>query len=107
MVPGPGDRVLLLLRHDDDGNPRRTAVPGSGTPEVRCWRVSDNRAALRREYRDNGVVATWHEFESGAPEMAAAAAMLWARRSASLNAGRRGTRAVVEVAVIGVPPGPG
>ena len=39
--------------------------------------MSGNRAALRRGCRDNGIVATWQEFETGAPQMAAAAAMLW------------------------------
>jgi Pyridoxamine 5'-phosphate oxidase len=39
--------------------------------------VSGNRAALRRGCRDNGIVATWQEFETGAPQMAAVAAMLW------------------------------
>ena len=36
-----------------------------------------NAVIARRECRDNGIVATWHEFESGAPQMAAVAAMLW------------------------------
>jgi len=51
---------------------RRVPIKCTGRPS---GSVSGNRAGPAA--RDNGIVATWHEFESSAPQMAAAAAMLW------------------------------